>query len=114
MKGPIRRDTRASAWYKAVATRAFSHTEAFDCATTPYHRLFSSQTSSTNPSSRRPISPTTRFTSCSSDGIPSTETRSRLNPRSRVFDNQVGSQALYAMGRDLAANVIDRHRQRLH
>src|SRR6266540_3393904 len=30
------------------------------------------------------------------------------------FENQVGSQALYAMGRDLAANVIDRHRQRLH
>jgi hypothetical protein len=24
------RDTKASAWYKAVATRAFSHTEAFD------------------------------------------------------------------------------------
>src|SRR3989442_11350080 len=52
------RDTKASAWYKAVATRAFSHTEAFDCATTPYHRLFFSQTSSTNPSSRRSISPT--------------------------------------------------------
>jgi hypothetical protein len=30
------------------------------------------------------------------------------------FENQVGAQALYAMGRDLAANVIDRHRQRLH
>ena len=30
------------------------------------------------------------------------------------FENQVGSQALYAMGRDLAASVIDRHRQRLH
>jgi hypothetical protein len=30
------------------------------------------------------------------------------------FENQVGSQALYAMGRDLGANVIDRHRQRLH
>src|SRR5436189_3799278 len=30
------------------------------------------------------------------------------------FENQVGSQALYAMGRDLAATVIDRHRQRLH
>ena len=30
------------------------------------------------------------------------------------FENHVGSQALYAMGRDLAANVIDRHRQRLH
>ena len=30
------------------------------------------------------------------------------------FENQVGSQALYAMGRELAANVIDRHRQRLH
>src|SRR2546428_1524230 len=52
------RHTKASAWYKAVATRAFSHTEAFDCATTPYHRLFFSQTSSTNPSSRRSISPT--------------------------------------------------------
>jgi hypothetical protein len=30
------------------------------------------------------------------------------------FENQVGAQALSAMGRDLAANVIDRHRQRLH
>jgi glucose/arabinose dehydrogenase len=40
------RDTKASAWYKAVTTRAFSHTEAFDCATTPYHRLFSFPTSS--------------------------------------------------------------------
>src|SRR5213594_59497 len=30
------------------------------------------------------------------------------------FENHVGSQALYAMGRELAANVIDRHRQRLH
>src|SRR6266498_45445 len=30
------------------------------------------------------------------------------------FENQVGSQALYAMGRELAAHVIDRHRQRLH
>ena len=30
------------------------------------------------------------------------------------FENQVGVQALYAMGRELAANVIDRHRQRLH
>src|SRR5437867_4152355 len=52
------RDTKASAWYKAVATRAFSHTEAFDCATTPYHRLFSCQTSSSNPSLRHSISPT--------------------------------------------------------
>src|SRR5437660_8347857 len=30
------------------------------------------------------------------------------------FENQVGVQALYAMGRELAASVIDRHRQRLH
>jgi hypothetical protein len=30
------------------------------------------------------------------------------------FENQIGVQALYAMGRELAANVIDRHRQRLH
>jgi hypothetical protein len=30
------------------------------------------------------------------------------------FENQVGAQALYAMGRELAATVIDRHRQRLH
>src|SRR5881397_2119392 len=30
------------------------------------------------------------------------------------FENHVGSQALYAMGRELAANVIDRHRQRRH
>ncbi len=30
------------------------------------------------------------------------------------FENQVGARALYAMGRELAANVIDRHRQRLH
>src|SRR5712691_4838760 len=30
------------------------------------------------------------------------------------FENHVGSQALYAMGRALAAKVIDRHRQRLH
>jgi hypothetical protein len=30
------------------------------------------------------------------------------------FENHVESQALYAMGRELAANVIDRHRQRLH
>ncbi len=30
------------------------------------------------------------------------------------FENHVGSQALYAMGRALAAHVIDRHRQRLH
>ncbi len=30
------------------------------------------------------------------------------------FENQVGVHALYAMGRELAANVIDRHRQRLH
>src|SRR5437762_9280051 len=29
------------------------------------------------------------------------------------FENHVGSQALYAMGRALAAHVIDRHRQRL-
>ena len=29
------------------------------------------------------------------------------------FENHVGSQALYAMGRALAATVIDRHRQRL-
>ena len=29
------------------------------------------------------------------------------------FENQVGVQALYAMGRELAASVIDRHRQRL-
>ena len=44
------RDTKASAWYKAVATRAFSTTEAFDCATTRYHRLFSSLTSLIAPS----------------------------------------------------------------
>jgi hypothetical protein len=30
------------------------------------------------------------------------------------FENRVGVQALYAMGRELAATVIDRHRQRLH
>lgn len=30
------------------------------------------------------------------------------------FENHVGSQALYAMGCELAATVIDRHRQRLH
>jgi Transposase DDE domain group 1 len=30
------------------------------------------------------------------------------------FENEVGAQALYALGRDLAARVIDRHRQRLH
>ena len=30
------------------------------------------------------------------------------------FENRVGRRALYAMGRELAANVIDRHRQRLH
>src|SRR5216684_1601130 len=30
------------------------------------------------------------------------------------FENQVGVRTLYAMGRELAANVIDRHRQRLH
>jgi hypothetical protein len=30
------------------------------------------------------------------------------------FEHQVGARALYAMGRELAANVIDRHRQRLH
>jgi len=30
------------------------------------------------------------------------------------FENHVGAQALYAMGRELAASVIDRHRQRLH
>jgi hypothetical protein len=30
------------------------------------------------------------------------------------FENQVGARALDAMGWDLAANVIDRHRQRLH
>jgi hypothetical protein len=30
------------------------------------------------------------------------------------FENRVGTQALYAMGRELAVSVIDRHRQRLH
>src|SRR6266540_549915 len=30
------------------------------------------------------------------------------------FENQVGAQALYAMGRELAASVIERHQQRLH
>lgn len=30
------------------------------------------------------------------------------------FENQVGSHELYAMGRELAANVIERHRRRLH
>ena len=30
------------------------------------------------------------------------------------FENQVGARALDAMGWDLAANVMDRHRQRLH
>jgi hypothetical protein len=30
------------------------------------------------------------------------------------FENQVGGRALYAMGRELAATVIERHRQRLH
>jgi hypothetical protein len=30
------------------------------------------------------------------------------------FENQVGAQELYAMGRELAANVIERHRRRLH
>ena len=30
------------------------------------------------------------------------------------FENHAGSQALYAMSRELAATVIDRHRQRLH
>jgi hypothetical protein len=30
------------------------------------------------------------------------------------FENQVGARALYAMGRELAANVIERHQQRLH
>ncbi len=30
------------------------------------------------------------------------------------FENGAGPRVLYAMGRELAANVIDRHRQRLH
>ena len=30
------------------------------------------------------------------------------------FENGVASQALYAMGRELAARVVERHRQRLH
>src|SRR5438132_1399082 len=30
------------------------------------------------------------------------------------FENRVGTHALHAMGRELAASVIDRHRQRLH
>jgi hypothetical protein len=30
------------------------------------------------------------------------------------FENEVGAPTLYAMGRELAASVIDRHRQRLH
>lgn len=30
------------------------------------------------------------------------------------FENHSGAQALYAMGRELAATVIDRHRRRLH
>jgi len=30
------------------------------------------------------------------------------------FENRVGRDALYAMGRELAATVIDRHRQRWH
>ena len=30
------------------------------------------------------------------------------------FENQVGVQELYAMGRELAASVIERHRRRLH
>jgi hypothetical protein len=30
------------------------------------------------------------------------------------FENQVGVQELYAMGRELAASVVERHRQRLH
>ncbi len=30
------------------------------------------------------------------------------------FENQVGVQELYAMGCDLAASVVERHRQRLH
>ncbi len=30
------------------------------------------------------------------------------------FENRVGVQALYALGHELAASVIDRHRQRLH
>ena len=30
------------------------------------------------------------------------------------FENEVGAPTLYAMGRELAASVIERHRQRLH
>ena len=30
------------------------------------------------------------------------------------FENQVGAQELYAMGRELATSVIERHRRRLH
>lgn len=30
------------------------------------------------------------------------------------FENEIGAQALYAMGRELAASVIARHQQRLH
>ena len=30
------------------------------------------------------------------------------------FENQVGAQELYALGRELAASVIERHRRRLH
>jgi len=47
-RGDFGTDTEASTWYKAVATQLFA-TEAFDCATTPYYRLFSLPPSSTKP-----------------------------------------------------------------
>src|SRR3989304_2987016 len=35
-------------------------------------------------------------------------------PTTSRFENGVASQALYARGRELAARVVERHRQRLH
>jgi hypothetical protein len=58
--------------------------------------------------------PTIRFTNCCSGGIPIAATRLASQPTISRFENAWGARTLYAMGRELAANVIDRHRRRLH
>ena len=45
-------------------------------------------------------------------GTRSRATRSPRNQRSSRFENDVGSQELYAMGQELALSVIERHQRR--
>ena len=58
--------------------------------------------------------PTTPSTSCCSGGTRCPAGPWRPNLRFSRFENGATRTALYRMGRELAACVIDRHRRRLH